>query len=167
MMTRQGGWTKLEFALVAIIFAMVVGVFLHAVRQQQEQAERLSVELNIMSMRTGLLSEIAERLIKGRGDQVADLVGSNPIRFLKGPPPGYLGEFKAVDPSRVGPGSWYFDVAAGELVYLPNVAPGFRRLDGVAKKEIRWRVQSRVQNGPSVVTVDALSLMAVVNFEWF
>jgi hypothetical protein len=165
-MQRQAGFTKLEFALVVIIFAMLIGGFLYSVRQQQEQAEKLSVELNIMSMRTGLLSEIAERLINGKGDQAADLLGGNPVRFLKGPPAGYIGEFKAVDEARMLAGSWYFDLATGELVYLPNLADGFRRLDGSGKKEIRWRVQPRSQTTPSALTVDALSLSAVTQFEW-
>jgi type II secretory pathway pseudopilin PulG len=165
-MRRQAGFTRLEFALVALIFAMLIGSFFYAVRQQQEQAEKLSVELNIMSMRTGLLSEIAERLINGKGEQAADLLGANPVRFLKGPPAGYIGEFKALDEGRLQPGSWYFDLTTGELVYLPNLAGGFRRQDGSEKKEIRWRIQPRSQMTPSALTVDALSLTAVTQFEW-
>lgn len=80
-MRYQRGMTRLEFALVSIIFALLIGSFLYAVRYQQAQAEKLSVELNVMSMRTGLLSEIAERLIRGRGEQTADLIGTIHFAF--------------------------------------------------------------------------------------
>lgn len=165
-MRYQRGMTRLEFALVSIIFALLIGSFLYAVRYQQAQAEKLSVELNVMSMRTGLLSEIAERLIRGRGEQTADLIGTNPLRFLKSPPLGYLGEFKEADESRIRPGTWYFDLGTGELVYRLNIADGFRRLDGAAKNEIRWRLEIREALKRSTVTVDALSLLSVGNYEW-
>lgn len=167
MRKGQRGFTKLEFALFGIIFAGLVGVFLYSVRYQQEQAERLSVELTVMNIRTGLLSEIADRLIKGRGEQAADLVGSNPTRFLKAPPVGYLGEFKEADDSRVAPGSWYFDLGSGELVYRINSGSGFRRADGDRRKEIRWRIQARVVTSSSYFTVDTLSLVPTIQFEWY
>lgn len=167
-MRRQYGLTRLEFALVSVIFVLLIGAFLYAVRHQQAQAEKLSVELTVMAMRTGLLSEVTQRLINHQSEQTADLVGSNPVRFLKSPPVGYLGEFKEVDAGRVQASSWYFDSTAGELVYRLNRADGFRRLDGSDKDEIRWRVGVREggqQRGP--LTVDALSLMPVGNYEWF
>lgn len=167
MSDYRRGFTKLEFALSGAIFAILVGVFLYSVRYQQEQAERLSVELSVMNMRTGLLSEIAERLIKGRGEQTTDLVGANPVRFLKAPPVGYVGEFREADDSRIAPGSWYFDLASGELVYRPNSAGSFRRTDGGAKKEIRWRIQPRSIASSSHLTVDTLCLAATIQFDWY
>ncbi|MGE5470345.1 MAG: type II secretion system protein [Bacteroidota bacterium] len=167
MKRRQQGLSRLEFAVVAALFAILVGVFLNTVRVQQEQAEKLGVELTIMSMRTALLAEIADRLIHGRAAESKDLIGSNPVRFLKGPPMGYLGEFKEVDESRLAPGSWYFDQASGELVYRPNISSNFKRLDGMGGKEIRWRIQPRGKSSGNAVTVDTLSLAPTVIFEWF
>ncbi|MDD2884540.1 MAG: hypothetical protein PHT48_05790 [Dechloromonas sp.] len=164
--TRQAGLTRLEFVLVSILFALLVGSFLYAVRHQQAQAEKLSVELTVMSLRTGLLSEIAQRLINHRGEDTADLIGGNPVRFLKSPPLGYLGEFKEIDGARLQPGSWYFDSTRGELVYHLNQSAGFRRLDAAAKNEIRWRVE--IRDGLQRVNpmVDALSLLPLGNYEW-
>ncbi len=163
---EQRGLTRLEFALVSILFALLIGSFLYAVRHQQAQAEKLSVELTVMSLRTGLLSEIAQRLINHRGEETADLIGGNPVRFLKAPPVGYLGEFKEIDAQRVQPGAWYFDSATGELVYRLNQLTGFRRLDSGGKDEIRWRVEIRDGLQRAKPMVDALSLRPVGNYEW-
>ena len=169
MMRRQHGVTRLEFAVVASIFAILIGVFLNTVRTQQEQAEKLAMELTIMGMRTALLGEIADRLIHGRASETRDLIGSNPVRYLKGPPAGYLGEFKEADESRLAAGVWYFDQASGELVYRLNIASGFKRLDAMGKQEIRWRIQPRDKSSSdaATTTVDALSLSPTVLFEWF
>lgn len=167
MKRAQSGLTKLEFALIATIFALLLGTFLYAVRQQQVQAERLSVELTVIHIRTGLLSEIADRLIQGRAAQTADLVGSNPVRFLKGSPAGYVGEFRDADPGLIRPGNWYFDLGSGELVYRLIHEDGFRRADGQAQKEIRWRIQPRGVASSSQLTVDALFLAPTIQFEWY
>lgn len=166
-MRRQRGISRLEFAVVAAIFAILVGTFLNAVRRQQEEAEKLAVELTVMSMRTGLLSEAADRLIKGRGQEVEDLVGGNPVRLLKGPPVGYLGEFKEVDEQRLAPGSWYFDQSSREMVYKLNLHANFRRLDRADKHEIRWRVQARQGGEGKASTVGELVLAPTVVYEWF
>ncbi len=163
---RQRGLTRLEFALVSILVALLIGSFLYSVRYQQAQAEKLSVELTVMSLRTGLLSEIAQRLINHRGEETADLIGGNPVRFLKAPPVGYLGEFKEIDIQRVQPGTWYFDSAAGELVYRLKQSAGFRRLDAGVNDEIRWRVEIRDGLQRAKPMVDALSLRSVGNYEW-
>lgn len=167
MKRREHGLSRLEFAIVAGIFAVLIGVFLHAVRLQQEQAEKLAMEINLMSLRTALMTEVADRLIHDRAMDTKDLVGSNPVRFLENPPPGYLGEFKDVDPSRLPRASWYFDRGSGELVYLANVANGLKRMDGSGKAEIRWKIQPRDKQSRNNPTVDALSLLPTAIFEWF
>ena len=167
MRWREKGITRLEVAVVAAIFAILIGTFLNTVRLQQEQAERLMVDLTIMGMRTALMTEQAERLIDGRHNETKDLLGANPIRFLKGPPVGYLGEFKEMDEGRLSGGNWYFDLAHGELVYRPKINSHFKRLDDAAKEEIRWKIQPRDSRSRIPVTVDALSLSLTVRFEWF
>lgn len=167
MWDGQRGLSKLEFTVVVALFAVLIATFLNTVRTQQEQAERLVMELNIMSMRTALLAEVTERLIQGRATETKDLLGSNPVRFLKGPPAGYLGEFKEVEESRLAAGSWYFDMTSGELVYRLNISSSFKRLDGLSTKEVRWRIAPRDKSSRNIVTVDAISLSPTVNFEWF
>lgn len=167
MRWREKGITRLEVAVVAAVFAILIGTFLNTVRMQQEQAERMMVELTIMGMRTALLTEQAERLIEGRHNETKDLIGTNPVRFLKGPPVGYLGEFKEMDEGRLAGGNWYFDQVAGELVYRPKISSHFKRLDNSGKEEIRWKIQVRDIRSRTPVTVDALSLSVTVNFEWF
>lgn len=165
-MLFQRGVTRLELAIVASLAAILFGTFLHAVRRQQEEAEKLLVELTIMSARTGLLSEVAGRVLAGRGRDVADLIGANPLRWLREPPPGYLGEFASADAGRLAPGSWYFDRAAGELVYRLNLASRFRRLDGSARPEIRWRLQLRQGSGIGETTAGDVALVPAVSYEW-
>ncbi len=163
--TYQRGISQIEFGVVAALFAILVGTFLNSVRIQQEQAEKFSMELTIMYMRTGLLSELADRLIKNRGREADDLVGANPVRWLKSPPPGYLGEFKELNEREVKGGSWYFDQSTGEMVYKVNIDSHFRRLDGSSRNEVRWRVQGRDHGRKS--GVENLALLPVTPYEWF
>lgn len=165
-MERQRGATKLEFAVAALLFAVAVGTLLHALRYRQEEAEKLTVDLTVMAMRTGLMAEIADRLIKRSGTDAADLVGANPVRWLQAPPPGYMGEFKEADPRFMQPGSWYFNQKTGEMVYKLHSASFFRRLDGGEGQEIRWRAQAR-SGKKEKVAVDEMALLPTVAYEWF
>jgi hypothetical protein len=165
---RMRGASRLELAVVVVLIAILLGSFLHMVRYYQEQAEKMSVELTIVNIKTGLLQEIAGRLTQHEGRDARSLVGANPVQWLSGPPPGYLGEFKDVDQSLVQPGSWYFDIGSGELVYKLNLSNNFK-LERAAtmRPEIRWRVGSRAAFPGGEVPVEALALLETVEYRWF
>lgn len=165
--SAEQGWTRLEFASVVAIFAVMFGVFLNSVRFQQEQAERLVVDLTVMGIRTGLLSEAADRLIKGKGRDTADILKGNPLRWLNGFPTAYQGEFKEAPTQEIPRGSWYFEQKSGELVYKLNLSSNYERVDGGSEKEIRWRVQPRKGVSPDEATVDELTLTPTVVYKWF
>jgi len=166
MRRTQRGLTSLELMVVVGLIVALAGTLLNALHRQQEEAEKLGMELTVMAMRTGLLSEMAERLIKGGDRSAGDLVGVNPARWLKAPPQGYLGEYKDVNESLIPPGSWYFDQNGGEMVYKLNRSSQFRRLEGGEKKEIRWRVQARSGSGKKVL-VEEIVLVPTTGYEWF
>jgi hypothetical protein len=87
-----------------------------------ESAEKSYFELTLMNMRTGIKFEQAQRIVAGRG--IADLSGSNPIRFLSDSPQAYLGERAkrlSANEIRVMPSSaWMFVREDGILYYKPE-----------------------------------------------
>ena len=166
MRRTQRGLTSLELMVVVGLIVALAGTLLNALHRQQEEAEKLGMELTVMAMRTGLLSEMAERLIKGKDSDGSDLVGVNPTRWLKSPPQGYMGEYKDIGENLLPPGSWFFDQSTGEIVYKLNRSSQFRRLEGGEKKEIRWRVQARSGSGKKVL-VEEIVLVPTTGYEWF
>ena len=50
---QQRGLTRLEFAIVAILLAILLGTYLRAVRYYQEQAEAIRVRLTISHVQVG------------------------------------------------------------------------------------------------------------------
>lgn len=166
MRRTQRGLTSLELTVVVGLIVALAGTLLNALHRQQEEAEKLGMELTVMAMRTGLLSEMAERLIKGKDSDGSDLVGVNPTRWLKSPPQGYMGEYKDISGSLLPPGSWFFDQSTGEIVYKLNRGAHFQPQEAGGKKEVRWRVQGREGSGKKV-RIEAVAIVPTVRYEWF
>ncbi len=131
---RQAGSGWLEFAVAAVVLSVLAAVLLQSLLYYQALAEKTTVELTIMNMRTGMRYRIAELILAGRTREVGGLVGTNPVAWLARPPEGYLGEVDDVaGPDEVPRGSWYFDRRTRELVYRVNRDSGFQPLDGGAR----------------------------------
>ena len=107
----------------AVLF-VVIGLFtiglLSALDDAKERAERLAVELTIRNMRTGMRVAMGEALIEQREGEIATWEGSNPIRWLGGPPTGYRGECSPADRQDMSGGQWCFEKSTKQLVYRPQ-----------------------------------------------
>lgn len=132
------GRSRLEFAVAAVLLAVLAALLLQSLLRYQEVAERTAVEMTVMNMRSGLRYRIAELILAGRTKEVAGLAGSNPVGWLARPPEGYLGEADAAE-SPQPPGTWRFETARRELVYRINRGEGFTAHEGGAQ-EIRLSV---------------------------
>ena len=109
-----------ERAVILAMAGIVAIVFL----VMEAQSERLEMTLAVRYMRSGLQWTIAEHLMRGRDNQMGELVGANPIGFI-----GRGGEVRKL------PARWGFDDRHRELVYRPRLKLAFGGSD-----ELRWRV---------------------------
>lgn len=121
----QRGFTLYEFAIVAVITAVLSTVLLHRLDGYRRAAEEAAARQTVATLRTALQVEVARALAEGRPDAVAALAGQNPMRLLAQPPADYLGEFALPEPGRVARNGWVFDPRDKTLVYLRSERESF------------------------------------------
>jgi general secretion pathway protein G len=117
---RQRGAGYFEFAVAAIIFAVLCGVLLEKLQFYQEEAERLAVQQVVTSVRAALASKAASLYLRGNEPELAALARQNPMDWLERRPPNYAGEFDAPKDGAVPFGHWYFDRSSATLSYVLN-----------------------------------------------
>lgn len=118
--SRQRGAGKFEFAVVAIIFAVLSGVLLQKMYFYQHEAEKLAIDRVLMILRAALADKASSLYLKGKAEDFRALERENPMRWLERPPPNYAGEFDAPKDGAVPAGSWYFDRSTTTLSYVLN-----------------------------------------------
>lgn len=121
----QGGFSLFEFAVAAIIVAILTGVLLMRLMDYREQAELAAVERTVGILRSALVFKSGSLAARGQQDELTSLITKNPVELLSEKPANYLGEYYAPDNSRLPKGSWYYDRASKMLVYLLNHAKKF------------------------------------------
>jgi prepilin-type N-terminal cleavage/methylation domain-containing protein len=117
---RNRGFTLIELLIVISIVAILFGVGLERLLRYQEMGERAGVEQNVAAMNTALNMKFAAYVVRGRPAAIENEVGKNPVGLLSRSPQNYLGELYSPEMKSLPRGSWYFDVASRDLVYLPN-----------------------------------------------
>jgi len=160
---RQAGSGYFEFAVVAIIFAVLCGVLLQKLSFYQAEAERLAAEQVVTSLRAALASKAASLYLRGNDAEFADLARQNPMDWLERRPPNYAGEFDAPGEGGVPFGHWYFDRASATLSYVLNKRGVFGES---APKRLNFKVkfaqhpsnvtQSHEGPGPGGVTLEQI-----------
>lgn len=115
---HQRAYSKLEFALVAALFALLVGFAANRLNVYQEAAESVAAQQLIVSLRSALSMKLSQLTAAQRRIEIAATLDENPIDWLYEKPKNYLGEFYAPDNQKLAPGNWYFDRSSKTLVYL-------------------------------------------------
>ncbi len=162
-MDYQAGISKFEFLVVLTVIGIVSWVGLAQLRQVQEMGEKTVVEATVRNIQSGLQHEMGHHLAQGTEASIADIVGSNPVRWLERPPAGYLGEFDSAPPAMV-PGQWFYDRARRELVYWPRLSRNLKV--EAADGRLRWRVEP--SGGPrQTVQVTRVRVSAAVAYRWY
>ena len=115
MKTR--GFSLLELVVVIAIISILVAVALNRLLPYIDEAERVSVLRVEGQLRSTLVMEAAERIIRGQANSVTLLEGSNPFNLLAEPPKNYLGELLPGQQADAAARHWYFDAAERRLVY--------------------------------------------------
>ncbi len=135
---RQLGSGRLEFAVVAVVMALLAWFWIRAVTDVQIEAEKAVVGVHVRHMQTGLQFKVTELIVAGRTGEIAGLIGQNPVQWLPQPPQNYLGELEK-PPAGSAPKTWYFDRRSRQLIYVP----GARDLLGEGGREhLAWHVEA-------------------------
>ena len=149
------------FVTVAVTVATLFGFA--GLRDLRERLERAQVEADVRNLNSALQFDLAHRITAGQEAGIAELAGSNPVRWLAAPMAGYLGELPAV-PTDPAPGSWFFDRSRGELVYRPAL---ISHLAGAGTPPLlRWRIQAPPAGG-RLPLAGRLMLVALGDYRWY
>ena len=114
----QRGYSMFELLVVIIIVSVLVLVLFDRTLRYQGMAEKASMEMTIMNMRSGLRLRVAELIMADRANELGELVQENPIRWLAEPPANYLGEIPHAQAVHLPVNTWHFEPDRRELVYL-------------------------------------------------
>ena len=166
-----GYYTAAHWFQGAVIFLLVSALalwLLSALNDAKERAERLSVELTIRQMRSGMHFAMGEALIRQSARLINSWEGSDPVRWLDSPPSGYRGECSAAERQALSGGEWCFDRKRRELVYRPKSQECLRDL-GVSPAtpcaELSWRVR-RSAGSPASDGFTGLRIEAASACQW-
>lgn len=149
----------------------MAGILLNRLRVYEEAAEKAAMQQTAAAIKSALQMRVAAYMISGRDKEIEDLRKENPINWLQESPASYAGEFHADAYARVRPGSWYFDLARREFVYVLNLGDNFKPgPDG--RKWVRYRVNIEYEkvpekDAPPRKVLSAASFSPVQPYVWF
>lgn len=129
-MKRLAGFSKLEFAVVLIIFGVLAYFLFDRLLSVEQEAERLEVSLTIRHINIGLKLAIGERIMRGQEARISELINENPLDFL-----GQQKRKVDADKTLATPGSWHFEPASRTLGYVPRQPEAFG-----GKRQLAWQL---------------------------
>jgi hypothetical protein len=157
----------LEFPLVVILLGTLWHTVFDRTSEGEELGEKAVVEFTVRNVRSGLEMEMAERMLTGHEGKIAEMAGSNPVRWLEKPPQGYLGEF-SVTPDKFPPSTWYFDKARKVLIYRPARTQNLTCSQCEQEEGhilLSWRIE-RMGN-PMFGRGDRVKIVPVATYQWY
>jgi len=168
---RQAGFTLFELIVVICIVAVMAVILLDRLQVYKEGAEKAVMEQTAAAIKSALQMRVASYMIHGREDEIENLRNDNPVNWLQERPDNYAGEFYADAYARVRPGSWYFDLARREFIYVVGLGDHFKPgPDG--RKWVRYKVRIDYEQlpekaAPPRMVFSALSFATVQQYSWF
>jgi len=167
----QAGFTLFELIVVICIVSVMAFTLLDRLQVYKEGAEKAVMQQTAAAIKSALQMRVASYMIHGRQSEIENLRTENPVNWLQERPENYAGEFYADAYARVRPGSWYFDLARREFIYVVDLGTHFKPgPDG--RKWVRYRVtidyeQLPEKDAPPRMVFSALSFSPVQAYEWF
>ena len=131
----------LEFSLMVAVLGLLSLFLIDALKTLQDDSERLTVELTVRNMNSGLYLQQAERVAGGRENTLKELAQANPVSWLGSSPVGYIGEQPCA--SVLAKGQWCWDKLSTTLYYYPKQANWLKT--GGKMPWLTWRVGSPQQ----------------------
>jgi prepilin-type N-terminal cleavage/methylation domain-containing protein len=169
---ERRGFSLLELLIVVVIVSVLLVVAVDRLLVLRFEAERTMVQTVIGAIRSALYIEFAAAAARGEMKRMDNAAGSNPMAYLAEKPEAYIGEFYGPDPKVFEPGTWYFDLRDGVLIYVVRYPQQFvTALPGPAR--LRLAVQPDYddldRNGrfdPGRDPVRGLKLVPLEPFFW-
>lgn len=81
----QKGASWFEFAVVSLVYSVVLAILLNRLHYYQEVAERTSMEYVAVMLKSTLRLRMAELMIGNREAEIPALADQNPISWLETP----------------------------------------------------------------------------------
>lgn len=160
------GFSLLELAVVSVLLSILLAVYLERLSYYQEATERAQFQATLQIYKTALQIRLAELMVARREAEARTLEAENPTRWLGQRPANYGGDY----PAQPQPGTWYFDAATRELVYVVNSGGGLI-VDGKSGvRQLRFRVQLVYQAvlvaGTRMRALGGIALSPSVPYRW-
>ncbi|MBT8103860.1 MAG: type II secretion system GspH family protein [Gammaproteobacteria bacterium] len=112
-----GGFSLLELVVVIALIGTLIAVATNRLLPYLDEAERVAVLRVEGQLRSSITMEAAKRIVRGQSASLADLEGSNPVKFLLDTPKNYVGERLQREIEQVPARRWYFEQDQQRLVY--------------------------------------------------
>jgi len=114
---REHGFTLLELVVVIALISTLVAVAVNRLLPYIDEAERVAVLRVEGQLRSSLMMEAAQRIVRGQSATISALEGSNPVKFLLEPPKNYVGERSQREIEQLPTRRWYYEQDGHRLVY--------------------------------------------------
>lgn len=168
MRSRQTGSKLLEFAVASVVLSVLAFILLDRLTYYQALAEKTTVEMTVMNMRSGLRYKLAEMLIHGKEAELPGLAGKSPVEWLMQPPPQYMGEIRGLSWRDMSPGSWGFDVTRGELLYRVKDEQNFvPARSGELGLRLRVNILKNPVSPAGEESLGGAEIVLVEKYRWF
>jgi len=113
----SAGFSLLELVVVIALISTLVAVAITRLLPYIDEAERVAVLRVEGQLRSSLVMEAAQRIVRGQSASLSELEGTNPVKFLLDPPKNYVGERLRRDIEEAPKRRWYFEQDGHRLVY--------------------------------------------------
>lgn len=127
----------LQTGLYVIIAGIAAAILLERLLTYAEAAEKAAMEVTLSQLHSALYARMAFHAMRGEYETLEALTNRSPFLAANVRSPNYLGEFDGVPPDAKS-GSWLYDRARHELVYVPRLT---RHLSGELPLLPRYRVE--------------------------
>jgi len=162
---QAAGFTRFELLGIILLVSGLSLLLYDRFLGYQALAEKTSMEMTVINMRSGLQLRVAELMMEGKVDKMAGLLDENPIKWLAAPPTNYIGAFQNPEQHAISANTWYFDTRRHELVYIPGRNSIFTA-EPARATALRFRVTGIVSppaaGTGSVAKVQGVTLIRVV-----
>ncbi len=113
----SAGFSLLELVVVIALISTLVAVAINRLLPYIDEAERVAVLRVEGQLRSTLMMEAAQRIVRGQSASLSELEGANPIKFLLEPPKNYVGERLQREIEQSPARRWYYEQDRHRLVY--------------------------------------------------
>lgn len=158
----MAGFSLLELIVVIALISTLIAVAVTRLLPYIDEAERVAVLRVEGQLRSTLMMEAAQRIVRGQSASLSDLEGTNPVKFLLEPPKNYVGERLQREIEQAPTRRWYYEQDGHRLVYRLGKPFGFPAHDeSVEDPAFEVRVAFADTNGNGVFEAQREELYGV------